>query len=171
MKVLVAGCLIPKAGSTTLQRFSEAAIFLKIQENIKIFLTLMSSVAHRLGHVEFWIFVFVFFGQAHLKKSKQIFDILNFYLFKIFFGPIIRNMFWSVKEKIVFFLYHEEFAKVGKVRVHVCSKNIFWRVCDVRACAFFWACDVQLDFLHFLHQNGQKLLFFVISKVNFILYF
>ena len=37
----------------------------------------MSLEAHRFGRVEFRIFVVVFFMQAHLKKSKQIFDILK----------------------------------------------------------------------------------------------
>ena len=36
----------------------------------------MYLVAHWFGHVEFWIFVVVFFRQAHLKTSKQIFDII-----------------------------------------------------------------------------------------------
>ena len=37
----------------------------------------MSLVAHRFGRVEYRIFVVVFFRQAHLKKSKPMFDILN----------------------------------------------------------------------------------------------
>ena len=39
------------------------------------FRSLMSLVAHRFGRVEFRIFVIVFFRQAQLKKSKQIFEI------------------------------------------------------------------------------------------------
>ena len=38
---------------------------------------LMFLLPHRLDRVEFRIFVVVFFSQAHLKKSKQTFDILN----------------------------------------------------------------------------------------------
>ena len=37
----------------------------------------MSLVAHRFGRVEFRIFVVVFYRQAHLKKSKQLFKIQN----------------------------------------------------------------------------------------------
>ena len=35
----------------------------------------MSFVAHRFGGVEFRIIVVVFFRQAQLKKSKQVFEI------------------------------------------------------------------------------------------------
>ena len=35
----------------------------------------MSLVAHRFGRVEFQKFAIVFFRQAQLKKSKQIFEI------------------------------------------------------------------------------------------------
>ena len=47
--------------------------------HIKKHARLMSLVAHRFGRVEFefQIFVVVFFRQEQLKKSKQIFDILN----------------------------------------------------------------------------------------------
>ena len=109
----------------------------------------MSLVAHRLGHVEFWIFVFGFFGQVHLKKSKQIFDILNFYLFKIFFGPIIRNMFRSVMEKTVFFLFTMRNLQKLERCVCMCVQKTFFDVCAMCVHALFWgACDVQLDFLH-----------------------
>ena len=37
----------------------------------------MSSAAHRFGRVEFRIFVVVFYRQAQLKKSKQIFENRN----------------------------------------------------------------------------------------------
>ena len=43
--------------------------------DVESFLFKMSLVAHRFNHVEFRIFVIVFFRQAHLKKSKQIFEI------------------------------------------------------------------------------------------------
>ena len=37
----------------------------------------MSLLAHQFGHVEFRIFDVVFFRKVHLKKSKQIFNIIN----------------------------------------------------------------------------------------------
>ena len=45
--------------------------------HIKKYARLMSLVAHRFVEFEFQIFVVVFFRQEQLKKSKQIFDILN----------------------------------------------------------------------------------------------
>ena len=66
---------------------------LKIKINLKIIVYLcniMSLVPHWFGHVEFWIFVVVFFRQAHLKTAKQIFDILN---------STCTN-WWGTKDKI-----------------------------------------------------------------------
>ena len=41
-------------------------------------ITLMSLVAYQFGHVGFRIVDAVFFRKVHLKKSKQIFNIINY---------------------------------------------------------------------------------------------
>ena len=59
------------------------------------FRSLMSLVAHRFGHVEFRIFVIVFFRQVKLKKSKQIFEIRHVQINKLLKYGFLRSYFFK----------------------------------------------------------------------------
>ena len=61
----------------------------------------MPLVAHRFGCVEFQIFVAVFYKQAQMKKSKQVFKIRNLKFeirnsqFEILYPPVDLHLFFE----------------------------------------------------------------------------